>query len=387
MPPLKVSISPNIFEWVLKTAPFDDISDNLRAHFFKWKNNEKQPTFNQILEFSKKTGIPLGYFFLESPPAEHLPLLNFRTLDSAQATAPSRELIETYYQMAAIQDWMRDYLLDLGNEKLPFTASCKNEKDAGKVAASIRNALNMDVDWYSKSQNQGDSFRFIRQCFESIGILVMKNGIVGQNTHRPLDVYEFRAFTLADDYAPLIFINSRDSEGGQLFSLLHEAAHIWLGTHSFYNDSYGAAFNTSPTETLCNAAAAEILVPQQVFIGKWNNSGLAVSQNVEKLAKYFKCGKAVIIRKALDNYFITRGQYKELTDAIAASFSAVKAKAKGGNYYDTMASRYSKQFILALADSVQEGRTLFKDARRLTGTNRETFAKFADEVRGRLNAK
>jgi len=387
MPSVKVTISPNILEWILKTARLEGIDDELITHFYKWKNNEKQPTFNQIEEFSKKTRIPLGYFFLQSPPSEQLPLLNFRTINSTSKINPSRELIDTYYHMSAIQDWMRDYLFDSGNEKLLFVGSCKNEKNVEKITASIRNTLELNIDWYSRYKNQNDSFDFLRHCFESVGILVMKNGIAGQNTHRPLDVYEFRAFTLLDDYAPLIFLNNKDSPAGQLFSLLHEAAHLWLGLYSFYNDSYGLSFTTSPLETICNAVAAELLVPKQVFIDKWDNNNLSVDEKIESLVKYFKCGKTVIVRRALDNNFITNDQYQEIVKDITAVFRSNIAKSKGGNYYDTIKSRYSLRFILALANSYQEGKTLFKEVQKLTGTRRETFNKFVKEVRENLNVQ
>ena len=93
----------------------------------------------------------------------------------------------------------------------------------------------------------------------------MMSGIVGNNTHRPLDINEFRAFAMVDDLVPLIFINSNDSVSGRLFSLLHEFAHICIGNNSLYNDRYSSGTRVSKAESVSNAVAAEILVPQVMF--------------------------------------------------------------------------------------------------------------------------
>ncbi|WCK55308.1 ImmA/IrrE family metallo-endopeptidase [Aneurinibacillus sp. Ricciae_BoGa-3] len=91
---------------------------------------------------------------------------------------------------------------------------------------------------------------------EDIRIMVIVNGVVGNNTRRKLDVNEFRGFVLVDNIVPFIFVNGSDGKAAQMFTLAHELAHIWYG--------YSAAFDLQKLqpaenniERVCNLAAAE----------------------------------------------------------------------------------------------------------------------------------
>ena len=385
MPAVMVDVAPVIIDWVIQSTSSTNIDTGIISKLIKWRSGEKKPTFNQVESVSKATRIPLGYFFLQSPPAESFPVLQYRTIDSVYTGNPSRDLVDTINDMESIQEWMHGFMIDSGYDKLNFVGSCRYEKDKKAVVQNFLKTLNISADWYKKVNAKTDAFKYFRSKFEEIGILVMMSGIVGNNTHRSLEIEEFRAFTLIDDYAPLIFINSNDSQGAKLFSLLHEVAHIWFGVSNFYNDRYGNANDVNEIEVLCNAVAAEILVPSNYFEIEWaRQNGQQLNRKIQLLANIFSCGGVVIARKALDARYISKDQYQNIVDEAIQQFKSSRKKNSGGggDYYATAATRIDNRFIVALDNSVREGKTQFTDAYRLTNTNRMTFSNLVEEVRG-----
>ena len=77
-----VNISVNILNWVLSSLNLEETNPAIIEILSSWIKEEKTPTYNQVLEISRATGIPLGYFFLETPPKEDLSFVNYRTIKS-----------------------------------------------------------------------------------------------------------------------------------------------------------------------------------------------------------------------------------------------------------------------------------------------------------------
>lgn len=382
-----VTVSKDILEWVMDRVRMEDLSSKITQRLLQWYNGEKTPTFNQIEETSKATGIPLGYFFLTIPPTESLPLLDYRTVDSLELQRPSRNLVDTIHNMEQVQDWTKDELISDGADPLGFVGSMSESSTVDEFVACIRRLLELPVDWFAFSKSPEESFRLIRSKISDAGVIVMMNGIVGNNTHRPLVIDEFRAFAVVDDYAPLIFINSNDSTSGRLFSLLHEFVHILMGKNNFYNDRYSAHGQVNKVETICNAVAAELLVPGELFVQKWNEATKECDNEaaISALQKHFKCGMTVIARKALDHGFISKQLYAKISQLAVRLYNEYRKKAKensGGNFYTTSASRIDQRFFRMLVGSVAEGKTLYSDAFRLTHTNRSTFHELAQQAGG-----
>lgn len=386
---ISVKVKPEIINWILQTIQFDSVASSAIDLLNKWQTGEKTPTFNQVEDISKKTNIPFGYFFLDKPPVEECPIVNYRTLDSLTIPEPSRNLIDTLDLMTDIQNWMTEYVVENGQEELDYVGSAENVNDVILIADKIRKTIGIDKEWYTIGGSAADSFRYLKSSLGEIGIIVMMSGIVGNNTRRKLNVEEFRAFTLVNKLAPLIFINTCDSDAGKLFSLLHELTHIWLGVNSFYNDFVSNGDTDNAIEITCNAVAAEILVPNDIFINKWNDIKGTITEKTEALSKAFRCSQYVIARKALNNNKITKKIYVEIIAILTEQYKKWKEQqnaneSSGGNFYRTLGSKLDHRFVYALASSAKEGRTQYTEVYRLTNTNRKTFGKLLADIGGTI---
>lgn len=387
---VKVDVSNEIINWLMAHVQIDSLPSQIQEYLHLWSVGKKTPTFNQIERTSKATGIPLGYFFLQTPPTEDLSLVDYRTVDSVVLGNPSRNLIDVMHDMEFVQEWMRNHLISEGASTIPFVGAFKQQGNNLAFADSVRQILNLQNNWFSKTRNVEDSFRLIRAAISNSGVVIMMSGIVGNNTHRSLDINEFRAFTIVDDYTPLIFINSNDSTSGKLFSLLHEFTHICLGENNLFNDRYSTGRKVKKAETVCNSVAAEILVPQVLFSKEWNSviNKMDVKRAIDALSKNFKCGITVIARKALDNGFIDYSLYEKMAQLAVKLYNDRCKKQKegddGGNFYRTLASRIDQRFFEMLLNSVAEGKTLYSDAFRLTNTNRTSFVALTENAGGGL---
>ncbi|SEK90176.1 Zn-dependent peptidase ImmA, M78 family [Ruminococcus sp. YRD2003] len=387
----KIEVSTRILDWIIRSIPLESIPDKVLSSIQKWRSGDSQPTFNQLEKVSKALGIPFGYFFLQTPPNEDLSIVEYRTIDSIALEKPSRNLIDTLHDMEQIQDWTYNYLLSIESDKLKFVGALKNQTNSIEIAKYIRQLLGIQDDWFKSAKTADESFSLLRNAMSNAGVIVMMSGIVENNTHRSLQIDEFRAFALVNEYAPLIFINSNDSINGKVFSLIHEFVHICIGENSLFNDRYSTGQKVDKTEVICNAVAAEILVPIDQFTKEWFSESDDVDETmrISSLAKEFKCGDTVIARRALDKKLITHEQYEFISKEAVKRYKEYMQRKKerkegGGDFYRTVASRIDKRFLRMLLSSVQEGTTMYTDAFRLTNTNRSTFTSLAEKVGGAI---
>ncbi len=373
-------INPSMLTWARQRA---EVSVEVLAEKIKvptdklhnWETGEKPPTFRQAQNFAKITHIPFGYLFLEVPPQEEFPIPDLRTIDGSTPKKPSTELRDIVAIMSQRRDWYREYLLGQEHQPLSIVGRFNLDASAERIVRDMRQEL--DLSQNSAGGKPDEYFLDLVRRIEGAGVLVMRQGNIG-HWSRPLNEAEFRGFALADRYAPLIFVNQADAPAARLFTLIHELAHIWVGT-SGVSDTQPS--NKRPSEVLCNAVAAEFLVPQAEFLRQWTDEISDTWQgDLPRLATTFHVSTWVIARRALTLQKITLEQYRDYVQDIQEQYKNRPRGNGGPTYYRTLKAQISQRFATALVSEALSGRTLLRDAGKILGVKPQNIATFAKEL-------
>ena len=383
-----VIVKPIIIQWAIQSAGKDVsvLSDKFEK-IDKWTSEESELTVSELNKLSKELRIPFGYFFLGEPPDEDIQLLKYRTVDNEEQAKPSRELIDTIKYMEKRQSFMRDALIEDGFLPHEFVGSAAIKDNPEDLAVKITQELKLKKDW---NKNNPAAFNVLREAASNLGILVMQNGVVGNNNHRVLNVAEFRAFVLIDEYVPLIFLNARDSANAKVFSLCHELVHIWLGVDELYNDNFttNQIFNNGQLESFCNEVAAEMLLPLS-SIQSTLDPQYDIYTNIKHISKVFNVSELVVCIRLKTKKIINAKVFNEVYANLLTEMrdnllgKQLQEKKSGGDYYATSGSRLDARFAATVSRKAKEGRILYTEAYELVGAKGKTYDNLIKYVEGR----
>ncbi len=380
----KAFINGEIISWARQRADIDPddlaISIHVKPEKLRnWESGEEHPTFRQAQILAKKLFIPFGYLFLEEPPEIAPQIADLRTISSRQRDQFSLDFEDVFNDAQRKQNWYREQLLQEGAQKLDYIGKYSITDKVEVVALDIRDTLGITQEFRSSCTSWEDFLTKLIEKAEENGILVLRNGVVGNNTRRKLSVQEFRGFVLSDPIAPLIFINNNDTQAAKVFTLAHELAHLWIGESGVSNLDPGTrtSIPVNDIEQFCNKVAAEVLVPQQAFVEAWDDNA-NLKDNLNALCRLFRVSIPVIlIRAKTFNKISNRTFYDEYP-----KYNTFKRRAQSssGNFNNTLPVRNSKTLTRAIISSALEGSILYRDAARLLGIKVSTLNSLASHL-------
>ena len=179
------------------------------------------------------------------------------------------------------------------------------------------------------------------KCYDARIFLLIAKSYAQQ---RPFEE-EYKGFAMADKYAPFVFINSNYRETVQLFTLVHELAHLWInksGMSNYEEDVKGY----DSAEVFCNKVSANVLMPAEDFSENTFNT----YEDIGAVAKKFKVSKLSAIYRARNLGLIDKRKLHVLKERYKEAYqkknqeASSEEKISGGNSYATDAKRWSKLY-------------------------------------------
>ena len=362
----KAYITPNVLKWARESARMTEEVAASKVHITveklkEWENGLNQPTIKQAQTLAKAYKRPFALFFLPEIPRDFQPLQDFRKKDSKALGTASVFIIREIQQKQA---WIRDVNDENEESKLPFVGKFSLKDDPALVAKDILNTLNI----YPTNYKTENPIKEWIDGAESKGIFISRTSFI--HSRLTLDSDEIQGFAIADPFAPFIFVNSDDWSAPQLFTLVHELAHIWISETGISNEVEPEIKNKDkfhPVELFCNQVAANALMPAEI-IADISESTFEDSKEVFKAAKNLGVSSFALLIRALNLNIITLNNYKKLKHEADINFRAFvlkeaekKAKQKekenqgGPNPYLLRLNKNSRLFTQIVLDAFRGG--------------------------------
>lgn len=269
------------------------------------EEGEKQPTLEELKEFSKAYKRTIATLLLSEPPKEKPLPADRRTVNSKDlgyfhektimAVRKARALAQSYIELR--QE------MDVEIPMLNFFASIKEQPQS--VAIKIRQLLNLDR--VREIKNINHALETYIEKVESLGIAVFQLSLTQD---------KLRGFSITDDIIPIIGIKrGGEAAHSKTFTLFHELGHILLNEGALCDLSEKTNIEV---EKWCNAFSAEVLIPTAEFLQmekiieqQQQGEKIWIKKDLVTLAAHFHVGPLAILRSLLENKLTTAAFYNE----------------------------------------------------------------------------
>src|SRR5690606_37838003 len=111
---------------------------------------------------------------------------DFRTLRNRQLRAISPDLLDTIYTMQRRQAWLRESRLECEASPLEFVGNARLADDPTAIGREMRRLFGLSDGWAATVRTWQEAVSALRNAIETVGVMAVINGVVGNNTRRVL---------------------------------------------------------------------------------------------------------------------------------------------------------------------------------------------------------
>ena len=329
----------------------------------EWENGVSLPTWSQIAKLSKLYDVPEILFFSKEPLKRNKSVPDYRVGLKKEGDPKIKKLINL---VVTRQRWLEKTLKEEGFSKNDLQGCGKNLENPKDLAVLILKKLDIKIEEIKNMTGVNANKNALSYLFkkaEDKGIFIGKTV-----SYHKLEVEDMRGLYISNDYCPFIVINRRDATSAQIFSFIHELAHLFRKTDSVSNslDFRITDSNLNHEEIFCNKVAAELLLPANELTEKYY-----YKSDIDDISNLYKVSKIFVFYRLKSLGKIEKEIQSELEKEIREEMkrnvlkAAEAKKDSGGNYTNSMRDSNGALFNKIVSKSYLENKIGYVEASNL----------------------
>ncbi len=369
-------IQPSILRWARQSIGLSllDVAHAMKkpaSAVEAWEEGADAPTYVELERLAYAVyKRPLALFFLPSPPEEVPPTREFRTLPDTDLESLAADTYLHIRRAHAFQLALQELFDRPPNVRNIWRSlGLTVQTSIPAQALAVRDYLGITLEQQTTWKSDALALKQWREAVESAGVFVFKAAFRQK---------EVSGFCLMDQNFPLIYLNNSTTKTRQIFSLLHELAHLLLSMNglSKFDTSYIDRLPAPEkrVERFCNAIAAELLMPADDFrsqtAGFPADIGRSSDQQFAELAARYAVSREVVLRRFLDQGRVEKSFYEQKVKQWAAQ----KKAGKGGDWYASQNAYLSERFAQEVVRRHYRNQLSLEQASEFLGIKPKNFA-------------
>jgi Zn-dependent peptidase ImmA (M78 family) len=251
----EIPITPSVLRWALDESGYsrEDIAHAIGVNaplLESWVSGQHRPRLGHARKLAEKLHRPFAALLLPAPPEKRPLSVEFRHPigERKELNANERRYLRRAARLQQILAWLAG---GLQIEK-PRTPLASANDDPVSIAAVARGVLGVPPGEQKEWKDPSEAFDEWRRALEGIGNLVFLFSL-GKDSSQ--------GFSLWDDSAPVIAVNTAWNESARIFTMFHELGHLITRTSSACLEPTRTSSRTDPVERWCERFAAALLMP------------------------------------------------------------------------------------------------------------------------------
>jgi Zn-dependent peptidase ImmA (M78 family)/transcriptional regulator with XRE-family HTH domain len=358
---IPLSITGSVLAWAIEQAGLSMEDVVARTGFSRdsieaWIDDKAKPTIGQVRKLAEVVRRPMAVFYLPSPPEDvGVPPALRRTAGATQRDLTPEQLRQA--RRARRMQRLVHSLLASQASIGPHLPQMRPGTDSSEAGRTLRGWVGVTVAsqlaWTTAKQ-AFDEWRF---ALESRGVLVLQLQLS--------DV--LRGFSLWDELAPLVSVNTAENYQARSFTLFHELAHLVSRTESSCAGRPGRSSGSLNIERWCEEVASVALLPPDAIRSVAARARATVSDEfglVSRVADTFKASLRATALALIREDLVERSVYDEIEERAPIS-DREKGFARGGGQRapERRLSEYGNRTLSLVFSALESRRLTERDAR------------------------